>query len=511
MALTDFQIVRRSLRARLFSTLTTVLMVAVAVAILLVLFTMRRAAEQAFARGSGNMHILVSRDNSPLSSILNGVFYANAPQRAIAYADYQRLFPQRPDGTLADARVEFAIPTLQGDSFRGFPTMATTPEFLTRFQPDEGAGFRFESGRPFRPASFEVVLGADVARATGKRPVAEGSPELRSENVLYVTHGMRRRDHGIVAGDTPDPATVGRKDDEHGGDHGGKRVGENAEKKASGHGHEHGDKGGDAEKGDDIHSEFPLTVVGVLQPTGTPHDRAVFMPLEASWVIHADETRAAAKKENEEPVEPTFDNLEAKERLITGVYVRARGRPADDAAGAGGSGAGLPISVGALTVGWRRADPTLVVATPSTEIPALFRLVSNVDRILVAMGVAVLVSSAMAITLALSNSMEQRRRQFAVLRVLGASKMRIFSLVLAESAVIGLLGALLGVALAAGGAFVVSRALLAQTGVVVQPAPIPEVLLPMVAGTVALACAAGLLPAMTAYRTSVSRLLRPGD
>src|SRR5205085_11916441 len=76
----DWTIISRSLRARLFSTVTTVITVGVAVALMLVLLTMRDSGRRAFERGSGNMHLLISRDASPLVSILNGVFYAGAPR-----------------------------------------------------------------------------------------------------------------------------------------------------------------------------------------------------------------------------------------------------------------------------------------------------------------------------------------------------------------------------------------------------------------------------------------------
>ena len=104
MAMTDFNIVTRSLTGRWFATATTVLTVGVAVGLLLVLTSMRNAGEQAFARGTGNMHLLVSADSSPLNSVLNTVFYAGAPGRKLPYARYESL--------RADPRVEWASPPI---------------------------------------------------------------------------------------------------------------------------------------------------------------------------------------------------------------------------------------------------------------------------------------------------------------------------------------------------------------------------------------------------------------
>src|SRR5258705_6770351 len=136
--MTDFPIIRRSLIARLFSTVTTIVSVAVAVALMLVLLSMKDSGQRAFERGSGNMHLLVSRDASPLDSVLNGVFYARAPAKPILWPEYERLL-KMPIASLGGAPLsevlEYAIPIQQGDSYRGFPTLATTPDFFTRFRP----------------------------------------------------------------------------------------------------------------------------------------------------------------------------------------------------------------------------------------------------------------------------------------------------------------------------------------------------------------------------------------
>ena len=83
--MTDFRIIRISLRTRLFSTVTTTLMVALAAGLMLVLLSLRTASRRAFERSSGNLQLLVSADSSPLNSVLNSLFYANAPARAFKW------------------------------------------------------------------------------------------------------------------------------------------------------------------------------------------------------------------------------------------------------------------------------------------------------------------------------------------------------------------------------------------------------------------------------------------
>ena len=78
MSITSATIIRRSLTGRLFSTLTTIVTVAVAVGLMLVLLSMGESSRKAFERGAGNMHLLVSNDTNRLVSVLNAVFYAGA-------------------------------------------------------------------------------------------------------------------------------------------------------------------------------------------------------------------------------------------------------------------------------------------------------------------------------------------------------------------------------------------------------------------------------------------------
>lgn len=423
MAMTDLGIVRRSLLGRWFATATTVVTVGVAVGLLLVLIALRSAGEQAFARGTGNTHILVSADSSPLNSVLNAVFYMGTPARAVNLSRF--------DALSKDPRVAWAIPVVQGDSYKGFPTLATTNDFFTKFEPVSGTPWAFAQGSGFKK-TFDVVLGAEAASGTG----------LKIGDELHVSHG------------TPDP------DDKAG--------------------HEH--------------EEFHYTVAGILAPTATSHDRAVFITTDSTWLVHAHDLRKAAKN----PLEPALENLTDNERKVTGLYIRVRGRGNTD------TPATLPQLYEEL-----RKDGALTVAQPAKQVEALFKVVSGVDRIIFALAAAVLVSTAITIMLVLYQAMELRRRQVAVLRVLGASRGRVFMLALTEAAVIGLAASVLGVALAFFGSYAVVFAVHERMGLTITPSLDARWMFAVAAGTTVLACLAGVVPAAAAYRTDVLRNLRP--
>ncbi len=424
MALTDFTIIRKSLCSRLFSTVTTILTVAVAVALMLTLVSMQGAGKRSFQRGAGNMHLLISGEASPLVAVLNSVFYARAPQASIDWKKFQELS----DPALYPF-FEFAIPTQLGDSYRGMPVMATTPDFFTQFKPAPNEDWELTAGR-FFDRSFQVVIGAEAAKNSG----------LSVGDHVHLTHG------------------------------------------ASDHGHEH--------------DGYEYEIVGILAPTGCAHDRALFTNLQSAWIVHAHDRRENAHGHGVSPT--TADDLIDEDRKITGIYARVSTRPGRDSSPA--------VSV---VFDQLRRDPSVTVASPSNQIARLFTIVGNIDIIFVGMAAVVMVSSGVAIMLALYNSMEQRRRQIAVLRVLGCSKGRIFGLVMTESALLGLLGAGFGIGLAALGSQIVALVLKQRVGIVIEPTLDLEATLLVTLGTILLATLAGLAPAIVGYRTPVARSLRP--
>ena len=426
--LSDGQVVLRSMRARPLSTWVTVAMVATGVGLLLVLLGMRSSARTAFDRGSGNVHLLVSSDPSPLVAVLNGIFYANAPANPISWAKYQQIrggFPY-----------QWAIPTQQGDSYRGFPTMATTPEFLSKFEPVAGEPWRFAAGRAFEKP-FEIVLGAAAAKGSG----------LRLGQQVFLTHGSGASREG--------------GDDPH-----------------AGH----------------VHTEYPFTVVGILEPTGSAHDRALVIDLESSWILHAFDRRERAGIHEK----TTAADLTDEDRMVTGILLRLPTRAGSDASAA------MQQQFDTL-----RRDTSIVVAQPAQQIQRLFEIVGNVDGLFLGMAAVVLVSSAVGVMLALYNSMAARSRQIAVLRVLGASQGRVFGLVLTESLLISMAGAAAGVALAVVGGMAASAWLKASIGLVIDPTLDLRGTVIVVGGTVALGALAGILPAWRAYQVPVADSLRP--
>lgn len=417
--MSDLRFVFRSLRIRLFSSSVSIALVAISVGVLLTLLSLRSAGHASFRRGLGNAHLVLSAEESALSTVLNTLFYVNAPRKAIPMAVVEELSAAFPWA--------WAIPTQLGDSYRGFPVLAVGEGYFEHVEPVAGEPWTLATG-VWPNGAFDIVLGSEAAKRT----------HLLVGDHIHLSHGHAHDGH--------------------------------------------------------VHDEFSFNVVGILAPSQSQHDRVVFATLDGAWLVHAvDRHHAAGLAEPSTPAD-----LLDEDRLVTGVFLRLPTR-----ANRSGSAALQHVH------DTLRRDDRVTVASPSAQIDRLWTIVSGIDAVFIAMAAAVLFSSSVSILLSLWTSMELRRRQFAILRVLGASRARVLGLVLSESIVIGLLGAVAGVGVAWIGGFAAAAVLQTRTGVRIEPDLDLRAALIVAAAAVLLSALAGVAPAIKAYRTNVAHHLRP--
>jgi putative ABC transport system permease protein len=219
-------------------------------------------------------------------------------------------------------------------------------------------------------------------------------------------------------------------------------------------------------------------VVGILAPTGTPLDQRILVSLEALHAAH--EGLGVGGEEGE-------DNISA---LLLGLSPRA-------------AALGLAAQLN------RSQDPPLTAALPALTLAGLLRWLGAgeaVLQVLSAFVVAVALAGMLAMMLA---SLEQRRREMAVLRALGAGFPTLLFLLLAEALILTGAALALGLGLVHGGLALAAPALQSATGLALQGLgpTAGEGLLAL--GALALAALAGLLPAWLAARRALMDGLSP--
>ena len=343
----------------------------------------------------------------------------------------------------ANPLVQAVIPLALGDSLRGFRIVGTEHAYALHY------GARLADGRLWAEP-FEATLGAGVAAATG---LGVGARFFGS--------------HGLGAGG---PA----------------------------------------------HGDHPYEVVGTLAPTGTVIDRLILTPIESVWLVHdghrpgrpaggrfrepgvappdaqrpehdteeADHDHGEEGTASAEAAHPHGDEPAPEEgREVTALLVRY----------------GTPLAAVSLPrlINSRSA---LQAASPAFETTRLLALVGVGLDTLRVFGGLLIAAAALGVFIALTNALQERRYDLAVMRALGATRGTLFRQMLLEGSMLVGAGTALGIATGHAVTELLGRAvpearLMGLTGLVVEPGELYVLALAVVVGLIAAA-----IPAARAYR-----------
>ncbi|QQM29878.1 FtsX-like permease family protein [Martelella lutilitoris] len=314
---------------------------------------------------------------------------------------------------------------------------------------------------------------------------------------------------------------------------------------------------GAAETGGHTHTELAYHVTGRAEPTGTPWDRAILVPIQAVWHIHGlgheHETEADHDHDDDHDAEADHDDDHQNAAAIVAAAdhhdddhdAHAEDDPHDDDHGhasgehdAGdhdenehhhgaeaaapidehwhrGETPGLPaILVKPKSIAdayrlrqeYREADGTVAVF-PAEVLTRLYATLGDARQVLTAIAIGAQVLVAAALMLVTVIHVSQRRREIGALRAFGAPRSAVFSIVWLE--LFSLIG--LGIAIGYGAGFLaaraISRSIMAERGVDMPVAFVGSdagnALLLVVAAAILAA-----LPALLAYRQPPAAALK---
>ncbi len=236
------------------------------------------------------------------------------------------------------------------------------------------------------------------------------------------------------------------------------------------------------------HDDKPFRVTGILDRTGTPVDRAVYVSLEAIEAIHVDWQGGGRVEGLKIPVE-RVRNMDLTPGTVTAALVGLKSR--------------------ITTFRFQRFvneydEEPLTAILPGVALSNLWSLVGVAERALSAVSLMVVVTALLGLVTTLLASLEERRREMAILRANGASPRTISVLLTAESGLIALAGALLGLVFLYVLLFALQPLLDARFGLYLK-VDAPNLRDCTILGIVVLAgMAAGFIPAWRAYRRSLA-------
>ena len=233
--------------------------------------------------------------------------------------------------------------------------------------------------------------------------------------------------------------------------------------------------------GGHAHGDNAYTVVGVLAANTSVLDRLIHTDTASVWKVHEDYLAADAedRKAMEEEREVTLALVRYKSPLAAMSFPR-----------------------------WVNANTEMQAAAPALEVTRLLHMLGLGTDVLRAFAGMLLLTAGLSVFIALWNAVRERRGDLALLRMLGAPPGRIAALLLAEALWLGLMAALLGLALGQAFVFALGQMLGLDQSLLLAGALWPVELLWVPALALGVSLGAALLPAFGAYRSDVLQLLQ---
>ena len=336
------------------------------------------------------------------------------------------------------------VPVSLGDSHRGFRVIGTTNAMFTRVLKDSNGDAAFDD-------VLDTIIGADVAVALG---YGEG-------DAIVLQHGV--------------------------GDYGA------------------------------AHDDLPFRVHKILARSGTPFDRAVFIPLEASEAIHRGwrggrklssltpekikKTTSVPRHEHHHDEHDDGHNDGHNDEHHADEKEHAHGPEGIDAVFIGLKEKRTLVQIQRLISEFEAEALTAVI--PGVALARIWQIIGFADRGFMAINlliVGLVLLSMVAMTVL---SADNRRREMAIFRALGASPRVLVGLMIGEALLLSLAAVVVGIAFAIGLSAIAHEAMAARFGLTAEAAFyfsdiwVAFYLVPA-------ALIANLVPAMRLYRNSIN-------
>ena len=377
----------KSFRNRKSSTILAIISIALSVALLLSIERVREQTKTSFTSTISGTDLIVGARSSSVNLLLSSVFQMGTATNGIRFESYEEVIKQ--------PQVNWSIPFSFGDSHKGFRVIGTTSQFYEHYQYGKKQALAIEQGHWFKE-SADIVIGASVAKKL----------KYQLGDILTVSHG-------------------------------------------------------ESESHID-HDDIVFTVSGILAPTSTPIDRSLFISLIDLDALHVQQKNfergadplaalmATKKRLNKVEKETNIDDHHHDEHtdnknheiddhhhehshqteVLSGFYLGLDHRS-------------QVLSM--MTFINKYDDEAIMAIMPGAALLELWSMLSLVEQILFIISMLVVAISLTSMLIILLTNLNQRRREMAILRAIGARPKHILGLLFGEAAFIVISGIILGI------------------------------------------------------------------
>ena len=236
------------------------------------------------------------------------------------------------------------------------------------------------------------------------------------------------------------------------------------------------------------HEDQPFRIAGILKKTSTPVDRTIIVSLEAIEAIHVD-WKSGAKIPGQSTPNDILRKMDLKPHAITAALIGTKSR--------------LQVFGLQRFINEYPKEPLLAIL-PGVALQELWQIVGVAELALIAISAMVVVTALIGMMAMVFSSLNERRREMAIFRAVGAKPSLILGMLVAEATFVTAIGAILGCTLLYLGLFVFQSAIDQAFGLWVPiNAPTKDEAL-LIFSVIVAGAVISLVPAIRAYRMSVS-------
>lgn len=448
------------------STILSVLLTAFGVAILLVIYISGDSFEKQLTNNSKNIDLVVGAKGSPMQLILSSLFHVDNPTGNISLAEANEV--------ANNPLIQLAVPISLGDNYKGHRIIGTDSSYLELYE------LSIKDGNIWNK-SFEVVLGSEVARKNN----------LKIGDQIHSAHGLSEDAH--------------------------------------------------------VHDDHPFRIVGILSPSNSVVDNLILTNLASVWEVHGidhhdehihdescnhddhdhsshehknhDHSHSApsdkADHEHNHDEDDEHNHLHTEELVseksmtMNNGFIKNIGQDMIEEHG---------LEITALLIKYSSPAAISVIprminqsthmqaASPAIESARIFSLLGVGLDSLEILAYAIMIIAALSVFISLYNALKSREYDLAIMRTMGASKSKLFTLIIAEGSVITLIGGIVGL--------IVGHLILAyittqtsQSSDFINAFKVYSFELVILLAALLIGLVASFIPAFKAYNTTISKTL----
>ena len=406
----------QSVLNRKFTTILTILSIAVSVVLILGVEKVRSGARVSFANTISGTDLIVGSRSGDVQLLLYSIFHIGDATSNITWKTVEDIKRRN--------EVDWLVPIALGDSHRGYRVVGTSQDYFTRFRYRRNIKLDFTDGEPFQDL-FEAVIGSEIAKIL----------KYKVGDEIILAHGTG-------------PVKLNKE-----------------------------------------HGNTPFRISGILSKSGTPSDRAVLVSMEAIEAIHVGWETGNFQKDSVQQSPENLRKMKLHPKAATALYVGLKSR----------------MQTFSLQR-WINSYPEEAITgvLPGVAFGQLWALIGNVETALLIISSMVVFVAILGMLISIMASLNERRREMAILRAIGASPIEIFTLLAFEALTLSILGIIAGFVSVFGAMLLLQPFLENITGLFIEIAT-PSSREIVILGIILMASiVAGIIPAIRAYLTSLS-------